>query len=145
MLITYLIYYFQDRSQVTNLMRLHLRLAVIRNEIELLENPEMRQIYEEINFQPMALTNGLDRCDHKANVFIVTKEDTIGHQMEYLDAAKLVIDAGKIVKIIPTLKVGPDIHFSILIYSPNTIFHLRNVWTLALPSIKSIYRLVVIS
>lgn len=90
-------------------MRLHLRLAVIRNEIELLENPEMRKIYEEINFQPKAVTNG----DGYANVFIVTKEDTIAHQIEYLTAAKAAIDNDKVVKIVPTLKVSANESYSI--------------------------------
>lgn len=101
-----------DRSTVTDLMKLHLRLAVIRNEIELLENPVMRKIYEEINFPPKAIANELDARDQKVNVFIVTKEDTIGHQMEYLAAAKGFIDEEKVVKIVPTLKVKVD--FSIL-------------------------------
>lgn len=87
------------------MMRLHLRLAMIRNEIELLENPIMRRTYEEIHFQPKAIANGLDVHNQKRNVnFIVTKEDTIGHQMEYLTAAKAFIDEEKLVKITPTLK-----------------------------------------
>lgn len=88
-------------------MRSHLRMAVIRNEIELLENPEMRQIYEEINFtQPKAVTNGLDARDRKPQVFIVTREDTISHQMEYLSTAKTFIGDDEVVKIIPSLKVS---------------------------------------
>lgn len=39
-----------DRSEVTDLMRLHLRLATIKHEIEILENPDMRSIFEEIKF-----------------------------------------------------------------------------------------------
>lgn len=57
-------------------MRLHLRLFVIRNEIEMLEIPEMHQIYEEIRFLPKTITNGLNDADRKANVFIVTKKST---------------------------------------------------------------------
>lgn len=103
-------------------MRLHLRLAVIRNEIELLENPAMRQIYEEINFQPKAIANELDGRKQKANVFIVTKENTIGHQIEYLAATKALIDAVQVVKIIPTLRVSSvkhqlEIHFHKIYFS----------------------------
>lgn len=87
-------------------MRLHLRLAVIRNEIELLENPAMRQIYEEINFQPKAVEHGMNGCDRAPSVFIVTKDDTIGHQIEYLTAAKASVGDEKMIKIIPTLKVS---------------------------------------
>lgn len=89
-------------------MRLHLRLAVIRNEIELLENAQMRQIYEEVNFQPKGIANASDR---KASVYIVTKEDTIGHQMEYLTAARAFINDDEVVQIIPTLKVNTDLLF----------------------------------
>lgn len=89
------------RSKVTDLMRLHLRLAVIRNEIELLENPAMRKIYEEINFQPKITGN--DR--NPSSVLIVTKTDTIDHQMEYLAAIRKRIAENKVVKISPTLKV----------------------------------------
>lgn len=87
-------------------MRLHLRLVIIRNEIELLENSEMRKIYEEINFHPMGNTNEIGAHGQQTNVFIVTKVDTIGRQMEYLTAAKTYINADEVVKIIPTLKVS---------------------------------------
>lgn len=39
---------FPDKTEITDLMRLHLRLANIRNELEILENPEMREIYEDV-------------------------------------------------------------------------------------------------
>lgn len=110
-------------------MRLHLRLAVIRNEIELLENPEMRQIYEEINFQPKGIADKMSAIDQQANVFIVTKEDTIDHQMEYLTAAKAFINADKVVKIIPTLKVSlqPVRHLNAWLKRYTSISHARSV------------------
>lgn len=81
-------------------MKMHLRLAVIKNEIELLENPEMRQIYEEINF-PAPKSSSTS-----TNVYIVTKEDTIDKQIEYLNAAKATVGSSKSVKIVISLIVS---------------------------------------
>lgn len=84
-------------------MRLHLRLAVIRNEIELLENPEMRKIYEEINFKEKGTEK--PNANHKPMNYIVTRDDTLDNQIEYLKAVKSYTQTNKLVKIIPTLKV----------------------------------------
>lgn len=37
-----------SKAQITDLMKLHLRMSMIRNEIELLENPDMRKVYEDM-------------------------------------------------------------------------------------------------
>lgn len=83
-------------------MRLHLRLAVIRNEIELLENPEMRRVYEEINFN----TKPSNDNGSEAKSYIVTSRGTIDKQIEYFNAAKSFIGDDKIVHVVPSLKVS---------------------------------------
>lgn len=83
-------------------MRFHLRLAVIRSEIEMLENPDMRKIYEEINFPKE------NQClaDKKPSAsYIVVNDDTIPNQISYLDAAKQFVGNEEVVKIISSLKV----------------------------------------
>lgn len=90
-------------------MRFHLRLAVIRNEIEMLENPDMRKIYEEINFPK---ENGGAADKKPLGSYIVVKDDTIPNQINYLDAAKAFVGNEEIVKIISSLKVGQgDMNF----------------------------------
>lgn len=93
-----------DKSHVTDLMRLHLRLAVIRNEIELLENPEMRQMYEEIHFPTRKTDTG--NVTKRSNIFMVSLEGTISDQIEYMNAAKTHVSDDKSVKIVTTLQVN---------------------------------------
>lgn len=82
-------------------MHIHLRLAIIRNEIELLENTEMRQIYDEINFQSKPQLMGTS----EPNIYLVTKRETIEKQMECLEVAKSIIGSHKMVQFISSLKV----------------------------------------
>lgn len=93
---------FADKNQLTDLMRFHLRLAVIRNEIEMLENPVMRKIYEEINFPK---ENGCLSDKKPSSSYIVVKDNTIPNQINYLDAAKAFVGNEDVVKIISSLKV----------------------------------------
>lgn len=85
-------------------MKLHLRLAVIRNEIELLENPEMRKIYEEINFKEK--TFQIIDTNVKPISYIVTRDDSLDKQIEYLKAVRSYTQSDKVVKIVPSLKVN---------------------------------------
>lgn len=86
-------------------MRLHLRLAVIRNEIELLENPEMRQMYEEIHF-PTRITDTDLNVKKRPNIFMVSMEGTISDQIKYMNAAKAHVSEDESVKIVTTLQVN---------------------------------------
>lgn len=85
-------------------MRLQLRMIEIRNEIEMLENPIFRRTYEDVHFKAKSNSNKA-KYDQKANVHIITKEDTFNRQMEYLEAAKNIIGANEVVKFVPSLKV----------------------------------------
>lgn len=83
---------------------MQLRMIEIRNEMEMLESPLLRKIYEEVHFKVKS-NNSNTKNDQKSNVYIVTKEDTIAKQMEYFDAAKKAIGADEVVKFVPSLKV----------------------------------------
>lgn len=64
-------------STKADLMRIHLRLSMIKSEMDILENPETRNIYEE---------SKIESCeDHQeATSFIVTSLNSMEHQMMYL-------------------------------------------------------------
>lgn len=85
-------------------MRMQLRKIEIRNEIEMLENPVIRKTYEDVHFKAKS-NNNVSKYDQKANVFIVTMEDTIIKQMEYFESVKRAIGDDEIVKFVPSLKV----------------------------------------
>lgn len=93
-----------DPEKVGCFMRMQLRLVEIRNEVEMLVNPMFRRTYEDLHFKAESKNNNT-KYDETANVFIVTKEDTINKQMEYLDAAKKLLGSDEIVKFSPSLKV----------------------------------------
>lgn len=87
-------------------MRMHLRLVEIRNEIEMLENPVLRKIYEDINFNAKVIKNTKNASvDQKPSVYIVTKKATLQKQMEYLEVAKTLIGSDEVVNMLPSLKV----------------------------------------
>lgn len=85
-------------------MRLQLRMIEIRNEIEMLENPVFRRTYEDVHFKAKSNNNTI-KYDQKANVYIVTKKDTVTRQMEYLEAARKLIGVDELVEFVPSLKV----------------------------------------
>lgn len=88
-----------DRDNLKELMKLHLRMTVIRNEIELLENPEMREIYQEINFK-----NVTESDANEIRSFIVATEDTLGRQIEYFNAVRAHAESDERTKVMPSLK-----------------------------------------
>lgn len=77
-------------------MRLHLRLTVIKSEVEVLENPETRKMYEEIHF-PKLETNS-------PNNYIVSRDGTIPQHLSFLEAVKKCIPDEQSVKIVPGLQ-----------------------------------------
>lgn len=86
-------------------MRINLRMMEIRNEMGMLENPIFRRTYEDIHFKVKSNNNNV-KYDQKANVYVVTKEDTFTKQMEFFDAAKRLIGAEEVVKFAPSLMVS---------------------------------------
>lgn len=85
-------------------MRMQLRMIEIRNEIEMLENPVIRKTYEDVHFKAKSNNND-SKYDQKANVYIVTTENTIAKQMEYFNLIKRTIGGDEVVKCVPSLKV----------------------------------------
>lgn len=85
-------------------MRIQLRLVQIRNEIEILESPILRETYENVHFPTKNIAKDSSK---NPRVFVVTKEDTIAKQIEYLESAKSVVAADGTVNLLPSLKVRP--------------------------------------
>lgn len=94
-------------SKATDMMKLHLRLNAIKNEIDILENPAMREVYEKVRFpeDDSAFEAGLEVT---AEAFVVTHVGTLDQQMQYLNEAKRYIDQRKIVRICDSLQGALD-------------------------------------
>lgn len=90
-----------EKSCLTQLMRLHLRLAMIRNDVEMLENPEMRHLYQEIKLKYSKPDKSYCETENDCGnnlvqrtepaCYIVALPSSIHDQMELLDAAKNII------------------------------------------------------
>lgn len=78
-------------------MRLHLRLTLIKAEVELLENPDTRRMYEDIHFPEKPESD-------TPNNYIVSRNGTIPQHLSYLEAVKKCIPDDKSVKIVPSLQ-----------------------------------------
>lgn len=74
-----------SKEVAAKLLELYLRMNRIKNEIELLANPEMRDVYETLKFPPR------DTMSEK-KVFVVNKEGTINDQIQLLEKLKSIID-----------------------------------------------------
>ncbi|XP_011200342.2 protein nessun dorma [Bactrocera dorsalis] len=97
------------KTEVTDLMRLHLRLAMIRNEIELLENPEMRRIFQEIKFPEEKYFNENEQNDISSEkklgrIYFVMAPCTLDQQIYLLQIAKKRIPKDALVQNVPTLQ-----------------------------------------
>lgn len=104
-----------DDSQITDLMRLHFRLTMIKSQFEMLENPMLRRIYENIMFddhkylkhalklEKKELRRSLE--GEKAKAYIVTQLRTLTEQLKYLEKAQEIIEPGKCVQMSKSLKV----------------------------------------
>ncbi|XP_067621875.1 protein nessun dorma [Eurosta solidaginis] len=98
-----------EKTEVTDLMRLHLRLAMIRNEIDLLENPEMRRIYQEIKFPEDKYFKNIENAD-KVNkkkieqIFFVMMPFTLDQQTEFLQICKQSVPKTALVQNVPSLQ-----------------------------------------
>lgn len=107
-----------NKPIIKDLMKLHLRLATIRNEIELLENPQMRKIYEEMKYSRKL--NNADknwkRCADNIKsdckpirTYIVSLPGSLNNQLKYLDMVKAMIPVDKSVQIVSSLQEALDI------------------------------------
>lgn len=85
-------------------MHLHWRMATIRNEIEILENPEMRKICEANQLEQMG-TSGGDAVGTE-NTFMVSTVAVVAEHLKNFNAlSKLIDDTNRKVQICATLMV----------------------------------------
>lgn len=87
-------------------MHLHWRMATIRNEIEILENPEMRKICEENQSEQMTSSSSCD-ADTTGKTFMVSTVTVIAEHLANLNVlSKLIDDPNRKVQICSTLMVN---------------------------------------
>lgn len=90
-----------QRNKASELMKLHLRMNAIKNEIEILENPSMRKVYEVVRFSEDMET----ASNHSpTEAYIVAHVGTIEQHIEYLKVAKSSIEPRTVVRICDTLQ-----------------------------------------
>ncbi|XP_058453753.1 protein nessun dorma isoform X2 [Malaya genurostris] len=96
----------QQNNKASALMEIHLRLNYIKNEIEILENPAMREMYEKIRFSDKSsyFQGSTVRCEIPDNVFVVTHIGTVDQQIEYLKKVKHTINSEQTVRICDSLQ-----------------------------------------
>uniref|UniRef100_A0A1Q3EXJ2 Uncharacterized protein n=1 Tax=Culex tarsalis TaxID=7177 RepID=A0A1Q3EXJ2_CULTA len=94
-------------SKATEMMKLHLRLNAIRNEIDILENPAMREVYEKVRF-PEDDTAFEVGGEVTAEAFVVTHVGTLDQQVQYLNEAKRYVDERTVVRICDSLQAALD-------------------------------------
>lgn len=94
---------------MSKLMRWHLRLAIIKNEMDLLENPETRVIFEEMNAErlnsfraghPSAALKQLPKM-----CVIPLELATVNVHMQYFDALRTLTAGNQDIRIFSKLQV----------------------------------------
>lgn len=74
------------KDKARKLLELHFRMNKIKHEIDVLVNPEMREIFEELKFPHHQLGKKQDR-----KVFVVTKDGTLSEQVQLINELKNVV------------------------------------------------------
>ncbi|XP_055384328.1 protein nessun dorma [Condylostylus longicornis] len=89
------------KENVTDLLQLHLRLKLIKNEMDILENPHMRKVYEEIELKERGVNN-----DIRENSFslMVIKPCTLENLKSFLETSKTCIENKSLIRICPNLQ-----------------------------------------
>lgn len=78
----------ESKETARKLLELHLRMSQIKNEVDILANPEMRDIYEEIKFPNIKNGKSLG----EKTIFTVAKIGTLAEQMQVVESLKNKID-----------------------------------------------------
>ncbi|CRK90829.1 CLUMA_CG004519, isoform A [Clunio marinus] len=78
----------ETKNKARKLLGLHLRLNQIQHEMEILVNPDMRQIYQEVKFPYYQLEKS-----EKSKIFAVAKRGTLKEQCEIIEEMKKRIDS----------------------------------------------------
>uniref|UniRef100_A0A182RC82 Beta_helix domain-containing protein n=1 Tax=Anopheles funestus TaxID=62324 RepID=A0A182RC82_ANOFN len=89
-------------SRSSELLQLNLRLNTIKNEINILENPIMRSVYEKVRFGV-----GKSKGDTPMS-YIVTQAVPMDEQLTYLQSVKEMMDAKISVKMCDSLQHALD-------------------------------------
>ncbi|XP_055546279.1 protein nessun dorma isoform X2 [Wyeomyia smithii] len=91
-------------TKACELMEIHLRLCSIKNDVDILENPAMRGVYEKIRFSDEGVSFE-SKPINAVDVRIVTHVGTLQEQIEYLEKVKQQVDdQQKLVRICDTLQ-----------------------------------------
>lgn len=78
-----------SNSEKAELMKIHLRLSMIKSEMDILENPETRLLYEESKSE-------IESSGEKAKVFIVTSPHSMDKQLIFLEKVKSMLSNSSI-------------------------------------------------
>uniref|UniRef100_A0A182Q578 Right handed beta helix domain-containing protein n=1 Tax=Anopheles farauti TaxID=69004 RepID=A0A182Q578_9DIPT len=89
-------------SRSSDLLQLNLRLNTIKNEINILENPVMRSVFEKVRFGGEK-TNGAEQMS-----YIVTQAVPLDEQLEYLSSVKTMMEQQTPVKMCDSLQHALD-------------------------------------
>ncbi|XP_049548137.1 protein nessun dorma-like [Anopheles darlingi] len=92
-----------ENERSCDLLKLNMRLAAIKNEMEILENPVMRAVFEKVRFG-----DAKKLTVHSRLAFIVTQIDTVEKQLEYLERTRALIDGEMQVKMCESLQHALD-------------------------------------
>lgn len=71
----------ESKEKARKLLQLHFRMNQIKHDIDILTNPEMRVIYEEIKFPKLELNN-------EKKIFVVNKTGSLKEQIQLIEELK---------------------------------------------------------
>lgn len=74
----------ESKDKARKLLELHLRMSKIKHEFDILVNPEMREIYEEVTFR----NHSDEKTATERKVFVVSKNGTLSEQMQIIEELK---------------------------------------------------------
>lgn len=90
-----------DKNHGKDLLNIHLKMNNIKNELEMLQNPEMRKLYREIKFEGQ--TKRINPL--KREFFIVSIEKTkLTNQIKYLESLQTIIGSIEMTHMTTTLQ-----------------------------------------
>lgn len=109
-----------SKEVAAKLLELYLRMNRIKNEIELLANPEMREVYESLKFPAK------DTQMSEKKVFVVNKNGSINDQIQLLEKLKSIIDTHDTIHWMQSLNIAIEHAGSLSqIYIPSGIHSLK--------------------
>lgn len=116
-----------SKEVARNLLILHLRLMKIKHEVEIMLNPEMRAIYEEVTFPHHAIAKSKE-----TNFFVVSKQSTMAEMKELIERLSKKVKADQKVHWMSlqdsfaALSVSSEIYIQAGIHSVNFLEFLND-------------------